>query len=553
MLLKTTRGFFSKQSLACAVVVLAAFALIYCFSFSPVYVEGDDATVVAYHALGRNPLVQRPYAIYESMFDAVLSLLPAREQTIRVVAMTLTAASAPIFFFFMMLLAFDWWGDSMSVPQWAVGLAMLMAAPEFFYLALVMTPSIIAMMFLTAAHLVIRRATAATLSPRWTRFALSALLFGIGAAFRWDTVLYGGVIVVDLALRSGDRSPAGTPSRNYRVRVAILWGVMAGIVWLAACTVPAGGPKRVLSVLGRSGPVESPSLKTFAGHIQPLLTPALLLLGAVGFWYVFRRRRPLAFITLVSIVLAGKLTLYGVPKWFITAIPSLLACAAGGFLLLWRRSSLMRYALAALLVFPWVLGLRFVFADSGWGPGFELQRYDRALKTASSRPSMIFGAGTAIPTPEGPRPLFGHGEVLFGGWRRFVQTADIEQRNAIRRAIQMGVPLLQDSGQGRALAAYAALGLTTNDSWKRTVDGGLFIERRFTGPAAMETRLLRLRDRQQLFLGAGIQRLRRVAGDTVVICGYSTTLRKLYQADPDALEVMGNFTAIFHVDKVMPH
>src|SRR5262249_12723231 len=155
-----------------------------------------------------------------------------REDIVRVTAMTLTAVSAPVFFFLMMLLAFDWCAEIGHTPKWALVAAMLLAVPESYYLAMVLTPSIIAMALLVGAHLVVRRATARTGFPRLGSFTASLLLFGIGAAFRWDTVIYGATIAADLFFRAGDRSAHGQPTVRNRLWLCFGWSSLAGITWL---------------------------------------------------------------------------------------------------------------------------------------------------------------------------------------------------------------------------------------------------------------------------------------------------------------------------------
>src|ERR1035437_6217801 len=255
-LMRDSRQLLGRGSTACALVILAGFALVYSLSFAAVYVEGDDASLVSYHTLGRNPQIQPPFAGYESMFDAMLALLPARERPVRIAAMGVTALCAPIFVYLMLLLAFDWNPDLRSCPAWAVTLAMLLAAPELFYLAMVLTPTLVAMTFLTGAHMVIRRATRTSTSPRAATLVLSAALFGLGAALRWDCVPYGGVVAADLFLRAGDRS--GKPQRRADLfRLAMGWGALAGGCWLAAVVLSNGGFTQVFSTLAHSSPVGS--------------------------------------------------------------------------------------------------------------------------------------------------------------------------------------------------------------------------------------------------------------------------------------------------------
>ena len=56
-----------------------------------------------------------------------------------------------------------------------------------------------------------------------------------------------------------------------------------------------------------------------------------------------------------------------------------------------------------------------------WGPGFELRSFLRPTESSGIKAEVVLGAGAANPTPEGPRPLWGHGAVLVcGKWRGFV-------------------------------------------------------------------------------------------------------------------------------------
>jgi hypothetical protein len=534
----------------CGVLVLLTFAIVYSRSLSFVYIDGDDATRVAYHVLGRNSEVQPPYAAYESMLDTVLSILPPDEKVVRIVSMTLTAVSASVLCFLIIMLAFDWCADLRRVPRWLLALAMVLAALEFFYLGMLLTPSVIAMAFLVGAHLIIRRSTVSRCFPRWSGLGASVLLFGVGAAFRWDTLTYGAVVVTDLFLRAGDRSEEGQPPVKDRLRLAVLWGVLAGLVWLITVACNGWGPARVVGVIEAAGPGESANLKVALGRVQTLFTPGFAALWAIGLFWLIRRRHPLAFVTTVSIIVVAIFIPLGGPKWFITAIPSLLACASMGFALFWRRP-MLRYATLGLLLLPWLIGLRMVFAGAAWGPGFEMQPYDRTpTNTNGSGVSLRFGSRTAVPTPEGPRPLFGHAWVLSGDWKRFVQDAAWEQFAATRKAIDMGVPLLQDKGQGEAVVTYAALGFRTKDRWNRTLDNKFVIERRFTGQDGTQTRMLRLTNRNDLFDSCSIERLRRICTDTVVISGYSTTLHRLHQLVPTSLEKLGKTTAVLHLDRL---
>jgi len=529
-------------------VVLLAFAIIYSLSLSFVYIEGDDASLIAYHALGRNPSLQPPYSAYVSMMDAVLALLPARENVIRIAAITLTAVSAPIFFFLMMLLAFEWCDAIDQPPKWVATAVMLMAVPEFYYLSMVLTPSIIAMALLLVSHLIVRRSAARVGSFEWAKFAVSLLLFGLGAAFRWDTVTYGATIVADLFYSIGDRSPQGPPPPKKRLLLSILWGAGAGITWLLVLRFNGWDLGNILHVLRANGPVESLDWKMGIARVQPFFTPAFTILFVVGYYLLVRGRNRLAIIVIVATLPVAKLMLYGVPKWFITATPAFVACAIFGLGFCWQRRAL-RYSLLGLVIGPWFIGVHWSLAGIGWGPGFELRSYERTPDTMSL-PYLSLSAGMAVPTPEGPRPLFGHAWVLSGAWKRFVNEYESEQEMAVKQAIDAGLPLLvAEDGTSWFVCVYAARDYFTQDSGQHEI-ADFVIERRWIASNGSQSRLISFSHPKDLFNPAAIQSLRRVAPDTVVVSGFSSNLIRLHQIAPESLELQGKRTALLHLDRL---
>jgi len=532
----------SRELLVCAVLVCMAFGLVYARSLTFVYVEGDDAETVAYHALGRNEAFQPPYTPYQSMFDAVLSGLPAREDVVRKTAIALSAVSASIFFALTMVLAFEWSGVA-PAARWPVLLISLLSVPEIFYLGMVTTPSMVAMALLVASHLVVRRARTWTSTSRAGGFAASAVLFGVGAAFRWDTVLYGVTIAADLLTGTGVPRDS---LKQRTIRVAG-WGLGAVVVWLSALYISGYSTPVVLGVIRRAGPMEPLSLVYGVSRIQTLITPAFALSCAAGIVVLARRRHPLPLVALLSLVTLGKLTLFGVPKWMITAVPSLMALGVSGTAAIWTTNR-NRLAIVALALFPWVVGMRLTYSGVAWGPGFEVQRYDAvAQQTTWPRPTL--GGGTAIPTPEGPRPLFGHGWVLGGEWKQFVTRYWAEQPSALNVAIARGQPaFFADYSQGWGVDAYLSLGFTTTDSAFRVVDGEL-VERRWRRADGVTSRMLAFLRPMDLYAPETIQRLQRVAGDTVIIFAFTSTLATLHGRVPESLDPLGTSTAVFRIDR----
>jgi hypothetical protein len=521
----------------------ALFALVYARSLTFVYIEGDDAMSVAYHAMGRVRALQPAYSPYQSMMDMILRLLPTDEPLLRVFAIALTSIGAPLLVVLMAKLAIELAGDTIELSWSATSLLIPLIAPEFLYLGLVYTPALLAMSAAVGAHLLVRRA-----GINQPRFWISLALFGVGTACRWDMVAYGAVVAADLAFGPGLPQP-----RRERIRTALVWGACAVASWFLCLLSSGYGLHILMRTLLTAGPMESfAGLRVVAATVQTLATPAFVLFTAVGLLFVLRRRKRIVLLMLVGIVVVVPYLEFGVPKWVMVAIPGLMVCTLVGFSLLWRRNLAMRAALVACIAAPWFFGAHATFGDSAYGPGFEVRPFDRAPNRRSSiRP--IAGAGALIPTSEGPRPLGGHAWVLLGGgWRKNAIEASEERSRAIREALARKLPLLADLGQGYTVATLAGMRFTTGDSWRRIIGPSFVEERRFQSPdGSARLNVLRLRDRESLYVADGIARLQELTGSReIVIYGYTSTLRRCYLLAPDSLEPLGVTTAVVDLEKL---
>jgi hypothetical protein len=540
-------------------LVLGLFAIIYSRSLTFVYIEGDDATSISYHALGRNANLEPPYSAYQSMMDGVLRVLPPKEPVLRVTAMLITALAAPVLVLLIGVLAFEWAGELAAIP-WALGAIFIpLAAPELAFLGLVYTPAMVAMAAAVGAHVMVRRAL--TRRKRGWRDGWlwgAAVLLGAGVACRWDVAAYGAVVAADMWLGPGweGRETAGSGRRRFALAAA--WGVAAAATWLAAVALNGYGPAMVWKAIRASGPVEStPGLLVAAATAQTFFTPAMGLLALAGFAVLLKRRHRLAVPVVVGIVLTARFARFGVPKWFLAAVPGIVTCALIGLSVAWQhwqrrwRAIGMRAAIGALVLVPWAVGVRTVFGDSAYGPGFQVQPFDRAAPE-HPRIRAALGGGALVPTSEGPRPVGGYGWVLVGGgWREIALAHSADLQRAVGEAIATGRPLLQDEGEGYATATLAGMNFSTRDSWKRTIGDAFLVERRFSSADGRSVRVLRLRDRDSLFAAADVSRLRQLAGtDTVIIFGYTSTLRRCYKLAPDSLTKLGNKSAQLDLDRL---
>jgi hypothetical protein len=550
-------------------VVVLGFALVYLLSLTFTYVEGDDALSIAYHLYDRNSSIQTPYSTYHSMMDRVLGFLPVNEALLRTTAIALTSFAGVGIVLLMLAIIFDWFQTAALAPKWIIALAVLLASPEFFYLGLVYLPGVIAMALVLSAHLILRRGADAgeppSLSTARGRVAilLSAIVFGVGAACRWDITVYGAVIAADLLFGYGNRAERLVAMIRRRWMTCVGWGVLALVCFFLAIIVSGYAPATILSQLrGYQEYAEGRGLRLdeTLGTLQTLVTPAFGLFVLIGFIALLRRRDPLLLVIGVGLVVILPWASRGVPKFILPGIPGLVACAVVGFSAVWSQFQPRRWQLPArvvtalLLLAPWLIGVQLVFGDSAWGPGFELRPYDRPDPGRTRVSLAVFGPGTLIPSSEGPRGLFGHAAVLLGGgWRDAVTQRWAELENATDYVLANDLPLISTGNSGNFVVLLWLRGYSTQDprNPSGTRQGGEELIRRDFTNAQGDSLVMYNREIDS----TQIQRLGVLPAeiDEIGIYGYPRTLRELYLEAPQALvEKLGPLSAVLDMTQLRP-
>jgi hypothetical protein len=544
----------SWSGYAYVTVVVCTFAAVLSGALTFGYIEGDDAASIAYHLLGRNSAVQLPYSPWQGMMDRWLELLPAREPVLRVAAEASTSAAACVSVVLMLMLALAWTRITKPREQACAAVAVLLAVPELFYLALVYEPSMMALMLVLVAHLMARVALTKNGVGKWFALAIAAAIFGAGAACRWDIAAYGIVIVADLAL-ADDLRRLSIPRQ--RLLAAIIW---VGAAVLSACAAIAASGYGLAAVREtlRVAMTEVTPRRASALHIaevigsqQTLFTPLLLSLLIAGIAIAMRKQRRLLLLMLLPIFPVTPYLYSREPKMLLPLFPPLLAVALLGFQRLWLSGSWRsRAAVAVLAAVPWLVGLQIEGSGTSYGPGF--QRSMELPRSSTPHLQLRFNGGFAVPTPEGPRPLGGHGWVLFGGeWRAYVRNMQSEQKEAIEIAVQGGTPLLQLDRDSFLLARLLQMGWMTLDPEQRLKDAGV------VAPSAVTARVFTNGERilrsivvhppDAIWQPGVIAELSTVAPEKRAVLyfgNYASSLRQLERTAPQATTRIGPYMAV---------
>ena len=439
------------------------FALAFAASLTFVYVEGDDARSAQLVYLGLDhPAYAKSAIPYHSMTSLLLSGLPTSEPVIRVVQISVSAAGAVFMTLLVTALVRDWCHQyTICNAAWRwIGLLLPLLLPELVFLGLVFEPILPAMTLLLAAHLLARNAIGSGSFHRGaaTRLAAAAVLYGLGVSLRWDTGFYGNIIAVDLLV-------SGWPKWNRSRLIATVagWGIAALTATVAFLYVSGYAPADILQARSDAQSAGAGvSLRNKLSHGVTFLTPMTCLLLLAGGFRAVTAPRVFGGLLLLYLAGSGWFLLFGIPsfsaKSFLTVLPVLVLTMCLGWQSLEsliKHSTRTRLATitsgATLLLLPWAIGIHWPGAAVSRGPGFEA-RWQPETRRATPYPS--FSGGLALPSPEGPRPLWGFGHVLFRGeWRNLVQSLDSIRERAVNTAEELDVPIHLDSDSA-LLATY---------------------------------------------------------------------------------------------------
>ncbi len=575
---------------------LIMFGIIYICSLTFKYVEGDDASSVAFHALGRNPDLQPPYSPYHGMMDVFLNFLPANESVVRHVAVSLTAATSVIAFLLVIDLIKDWLPNLRGFRLTLTTIFLLLCIPEIFYLSLFYTPSLTALFFVLVAHKLLKLA----INPQnglvkfnssgGVLFILSIIIFGIGTACRWDIGSYLIVILADLIFNNytvrenfdgeprfdtfGDSIIAEREPLNYqRIRLAVFFGAAAFLASILAIFFSGCELGAIISIFRLAGEEVSSQDSIFAtiGAFQTFFTPAFVIFFSIGFvWLVIRRKKSAAFVFLTVLPFLIW-TFSREPKMILPALPSLFLAAAVGVNFVWFEISQkykvwFRILAVIVIILPWLIGIHVNSPNTSWGPGFEVRTLDTQENSRNAKNTfedknqekqisiknfkIVFGSGFAVPTPEGPRPLGGHFHTLIGdGWKTFVRKSDEEKALVLQKAFAENMNILQDDRNSGLVTKLLEAGYITGDPRNKFSDEG--VNDRFFYNEKQSVHLQSLRTRSTLFSKKMMSDLAAINPNKKIVLysGYSSTIRKLIDTAPNAIQILGPSSAILDLEE----
>ncbi len=412
------------------------------------YVEGDDASTVIYHVMGRDSNIQPPYAPYNSMFDKVLSFLPQNEKVIRVIAFAISFISGLLFLISTAFFIRYFFKASIKKSFFFL---IPFIIPEFFISSLTIDSTKLGMSFMIMSFLFTHKYLS---NLKWQNLIIASVCFGLGASFRWNLV---GVLIINIGIIISFY--LNKLDSFFYVKKAIIQICYISLSFLLSFSfflfLSGYSLFNVIEVFLWGSTYMSGESHSLMRMLPGLswLTPAFLLLIVFGFIeVVLKKKYQILLIFLFSIL---PLLIIGYSfnfKLSLAVIPSLLIIALLGYNRLIYKRKNNKYILLALIFIPWVIGFQFN-TKKAWGPKFEVsevREIDRSATIKETIRLVFFKAGTAFPMPEGPRSIYGYFGLLFGGdWKSFMIKRQKEREDLILASKSMN--LLISSNQNATL------------------------------------------------------------------------------------------------------
>jgi len=528
------------------------FIIIGLFGLNLNYIEGDDARTVLFHVFGRDATLQPPYSPYHSMFDTLFSFLPTQDETLlRRTGIIFSFASGYLVLMLIAKITNTLFKKAPPQLYWFL-LALPFLIPETLFSSLIINPTNTSFALLLLSHLFLIKYLK---TDKLTSIIVALLLFGLAVSFRWIGgfyifVLFGHFIfsnATDLkSVVNSNRLKKSLLIFPFFIVSVIFWIQISGYSIIDIYDVFVDGTKYLED--------KETSLLSIGASAISFITPGLVVLLLIGIIHCIKKRLlfPLSLL-LISILPYFAMGLVPMYKYMITTIPPLVLLLAYGYISIKNRA--FKYALVTIIVVPWFLGLE-VRSNSAWGPGFEVNtvinnaisesNFNPDKSTAVEKVNLVFGSGMAMPTSEGPRPLFGFGAALVNDWKHFVAKHNNERESSVNYAVENNCNILQDVNHSYVASKLCEMGYMSKDELNASNEFGF--HRRFDNNQ-ITIHIDVFKNKKSLF---NIQLMNSYLAkhkNVVVYSSYTNIITKLKAKYKSQFEQKGAFWGILRVNE----
>lgn len=512
--------------------IIIFYLVIYIFLFFNAlnlnFIEGDDAVTVLYHVLGRNPNFQPYYSAYHSMFDKLLEFFSlTNESNLRYLSIGISF----IFGFLNLILLAIFFRQRYKNNLSSIFLILIpFLIPDILFNSLIINPTMLSFAFIIISHILLFR----YLENNINYFLfLSVIFFGFGVSFRWNNGFYLFVLLGDFILRQKFQF------RNFlffkSIKTVILISLLYIFSILIFIQISGFNIVDIVAIFNFAVSAFENTERSFFSMVSTSIaffSPAFVVLLIVGI------KKKLSFIDLKLLIwLIIALVPYFVVgfhpnfKYLINLVPILLLISYEGFIIL--KSNKYRIGILALILFPWMFGIQ-INNSTSWGPGFNINQkiiestnkyeYNPDKRIIIEDIDLRLDSGTALPMPEGPRPIYGFFHVFSNDWYNFLDAINNERESAVSYALINKCNILQDVNHSLAISKLIEFGFDTKQKFYNKNNNKF--EREFTKNND-SIKIIVFDSKFHLFDTNQIKELMLLEKEIVVYSSYTSIITKL--------------------------
>ena len=323
-------------------------------------------------------------------------------------------------------------------------------------------------------------------SNNYRQLVFSIVLFGFGVGFRWINGFYLFVLFGDFILNDDSKTKYFILIERVKKSIYIFPFYILSIIFF----IQISGYSIIdifntyISGVGYIKDKEISYLSLGATAIS-FLTPSIIVLCFLGILYAYKKRMYRNIIwLLIAFIPYFIVGFFPNHKHMINIMVILVILMIQGFSIL--NNNYLKGGIIFLIFIFWLIGFQ-VETNSAWGPGFEVKfksahltnnaNYNPDKSIQINKINLEVGSGMAMPTLEGPRPLFGFGEVFINTWYSFVNAHNDERNQAVLVAQHNNYRILQDVMHSFIYTKLLELDFKTDHEHNRLMNG--FYEREF--------------------------------------------------------------------------
>jgi hypothetical protein len=405
---------------------LILFLTVFTISFN--YVEGDDASTILYHLVGRDLNLQEPYAKYNSGFDYLLSFIDNNSEDKLKKFAYIVSFSFSVAILFLFVLLFN--KISLIKNQklnYSFFIFLPLIMPEILFNSLVINSSNISYFFSILALLFFLKSLTSKylLSYLNIYFLFSIICFAIAIPFRWSIIMFLPMFFCFHYFLFNHNLIKIVKINLIHITISLLIGLL--LINLTGYTLEdfintiIWGKKysdgKEVSFLG--------FFATGLAFLSPIVI-ILLILGIVKFIFIEKftlNKIFLFFIPLIPFCILGFFPSY---KFIFPIIPLVIYLLYIGYDHIFRSYKNLTLIFMILGVFSmWFIGIEIDNKQYAYGTSFCFKSKKEITEDYSSTDSkksfcLDFNGGTYMPTLEGGRPLFGFFYVFKNQWKNTV-------------------------------------------------------------------------------------------------------------------------------------